>query len=297
MELVREGIHYKEEKEALRVTEIDDAEGEVILPDQVDGKKVTAIDGYVFSRSKVASLTLPKYLKESGNYLFYRCFSLKKLRFSNGWDMVGSGTFTGCEIQKIIIDFYDGEKSCLKYILDEQRYFVEAILRYHKEDGEVKEARLVFPEHYEEAVENTPARIVMTHYHGSGGDYRQAFYDKEVNFLEYDSLLARAVAEESEETVTQMAACRLAYPYKLTDEAKERYLAYLKEHMECAVGIYMEKEDLKMFRFFAEEKLWSKEELELAIDLATKKKTMEILSFLMDTRQRQFPKKKKTFEW
>lgn len=297
MELVKEGIHYKEEKGALKVTGIDDAEGEVILPDSIEGKKVTAIDGYVFSRSNVSSLTLPRYLKESGNYLFYRCFSLKELRFSNDWDLVGSGTFTGCEIEKIVIDFYEDEKSCLKYILDEQRYFVEVILRYHKEDGEVKEARLVFPEHYEEAVENTPARIVMTHYHGSGGDYRQAFYDKEVNFLEYDSLLARAVAEESEETVTKMAACRLAYPYKLTDEAKKRYRSYLEEHMDCAVEIYMDKEDLTMFHFFAKEKLWRKETLEKAIDLATKKKEMEILSFLMDVRQREFPKKKKTFEW
>lgn len=29
-----------------------------------------------------------------------------------------------------------------------------------------QEAKLLFPEHYEEAVENTPARILETHHHG-----------------------------------------------------------------------------------------------------------------------------------
>ena len=49
-------------------------------------------------------------------------------------------------------------------------------MRYCREDGSEERAKLIFPEHYEEAVENTPARIVETHYHGSGGDYRQCFY-------------------------------------------------------------------------------------------------------------------------
>lgn len=297
MEFTQEGIRYKEEKTGICITGIDEAEGSMVLPDQINGRPVTRIDGYVFSRTSVSSIVLPRFLEWSGNYLFYRCFKLKKLCFSDRWKTIGSGTFNGCEIEKIEIDFYEGEKSCLKYILDEQRYMLEVILRYHRKDGRIDQARLIFPEHYEEAVENTPARIVMTHYHGSGGDYRQAFYDREVNYLEYDSLWIRAMAEESEETVTQMAAGRLAFPYKLTDQARNRYKEYLKDHILCAANLYMEKEELEMFRFFAKEKLWNEKELEQIIDLTAEKKKMEILSFLMDVRQRDFPKKKKTFEW
>ena len=49
----------------------------------------------------------------------------------------------------------------------------------NEERGKIS-ARLVFPEHYEEAVENTPARILFTQHHGSGNNYRQCFYNKEM---------------------------------------------------------------------------------------------------------------------
>ena len=63
------------------------------------------------------------------------------------------------------------------------------------ENGEAggKRAHMVFPEHYDEAVENTPARILFTEYHGSGTNYRQCFYSKELDFAEYDSLFDMAV--------------------------------------------------------------------------------------------------------
>mgnify|MGYP007011129068 FL=1 len=82
-----------------------------------------------------------------------------------------------------------GKKSGVKEMLGEmwQRIDVNFLYKY-------EEARLVFPEHYDEAVENTPARILYTEYHGSGSNYRQCFYDKELNYQEYDRLFEMAVA-------------------------------------------------------------------------------------------------------
>lgn len=52
----------------------------------------------------------------------------------------------------------------------------EQYVNYHSKQGE---ARLVFPEFFEEAVENTPARILETHTHGSGMWYRNCFVQTE----------------------------------------------------------------------------------------------------------------------
>lgn len=45
---------------------------------------------------------------------------------------------------------------------------------YRREDGTLL-AKLVFPEYFEESVENTPARIIMREMHGCGHMYRYCF--------------------------------------------------------------------------------------------------------------------------
>ena len=86
------------------------------------------------------------------------------------------------------------------------------------------------------------------------------------------------------------------YPYKLGEEARERYGAYLRGHMSCAGRVYVERQDMRMLRFFGQAGYWDREGLETAIDAAAEKKETEILGFLMDERRRLFPKKKKVFE-
>ena len=84
------------------------------------------------------------------------------------------------------------EQSGLKEILSE----VGEELRVHLY-GKV-EAMLWFPEYYEEGVENTPARILENHVHGSGIRYRNSFVHKRLHVLEYDKLFPYAVAWEQE---------------------------------------------------------------------------------------------------
>ena len=81
-----------------------------------------------------------------------------------------------------------GLKSCAKEILGELWQKIDVDFLYENGDAGGKRAHMVFPEHYDEAVENTPARILFTEYHGSGTNYRQCFYSKELDFAEYDSL-------------------------------------------------------------------------------------------------------------
>lgn len=295
--ITENGIQYKIENDRAILASCEDLEGEVSVPEMLEGVRVTEAEAYAFSRKKITQLDFPRYLGKVGKYAFYRCFTLEKLSFSDALMDIGAGAFTGCNPKEIEIDFHNGEKSCLKFIADEIRYAFKVKMHFHKEDGSKEEAVVIFPEHYEEAVENTPARILETHYHGSGGYYRQCFYNKELNFQEYDSLLIWAITEESEEMVVDIAASRLRYPYKLSETAKERYEAYLKEHMECAGSRYVQMEDLGMLKFFCEQKFFTKKALDETIEVAVQEKKTEILSVLMDEKRRLFPKQKKTFEF
>lgn len=295
-EITREGIRYILQEDRAVLDSCEEINGEVIIPDEIEGLPVKMISPYAFSRKRITEIRLPKQLEEIGRYVFYRCFELRRLCFSDSWKDIGAGAFTGCRLSEIEIDFYRGEKSCLKFIVDEVRYALSVTMRYHKNDGVIETAKVLFPEHYEEAVENTPARIVVTHHHGSGGYYRQCFYNKELNYAEYDSLLPWAVAEENESVVVDIAVCRLKFPYKLSEAAKEKYETYLTEHMEYAGSHYALSEDTEMLRFFGKSGYWTEPSIDRAIEAVSREKKTAVLSVLMEEKHRYFPKKKKTFE-
>lgn len=294
------------------------------LPDMIHGKTVTKIGDYMFSAHKrkedqnvsmmrigdsflnedpakmlcgnrVENVFLPKEVEEIGRYVFYGCANLKKIRFTDSLLRTGTGIFTGCKLQEIELDFYHGKKSALKDIVSDTRFPVKIQLKYHEAD-EVKEAHLFFPEYYEEAVENTPARIIENYFNGTGYKYRQCFFRGEVDYQKYDALFMDAMAIETKETVYQIVFGRLLYPLELSDSAREQYLKYVKEQQNDIVKYFIQEENMKALQFMGNEKLWTKDCLDEAIDVAAQKQKTEILSFLMNEKNQIFPKKKKTFE-
>ena len=171
-----DGARYRREKGGVRLEQAPDLE-EIRIPELVCGEPVRWAAAYAFARTAAVRVCLPGSMEQIGNYAFYRCFQLRELVFSDALTDVGSGAFNGCRLERLEIRFRDGMRSALKFILDEQRYALDVRLVFRGE-GDAGEARVFFPEHFEEAVENTPARILETHYHGSGGDYRQCFYNR-----------------------------------------------------------------------------------------------------------------------
>ena len=194
----------------------------------------------------------------------------------------------------------DGNKSCLKEILTEIRYQIIATLRYQE-----TETKILFPEYYADAVENTPARIVETHYYGSGGEYRECFYRRELDYGKYDRLFALSEARDSEEAIFSVALIRLKYPWKLEEPAKLRYENYVKAHMEeigksciCAVKERREiaaGDPQEVLLFCCKEHYFDEQSLEKTIAYAADAGQTEISAILMDERYRSFPKKKKKF--
>lgn len=214
-------IHYRIRKDQIEIVRCFGADPQVVLPEQIGGLAVTQTAAYAFSDRKgteeeevlvfeteehrmfrdeeillageaVESVAFPDTMQKIGRYVFYGCRNLKELSFSDQLEDIGSGAFTGCRsLNRLEVNLTKGDRTCVKEILGDLWQRIDVTLRKGEE-----EARLVFPEHYEEAVENTPARILFTEHHGSGNNYRQCFYNKETDFRKYDSLFFLAKAQD-----------------------------------------------------------------------------------------------------
>lgn len=324
-------IHYRKISSGIMITGCYGWDGMVVLPDEIEDKPVTALASYTFASNRedegeeiwynsqvtgnlsrnnsqtseeypriagttLESVWLPKYLTEVGRYTFYRCRNLRKIRLGNSLLDMGGGALTGCHLSEIEIDFENGKKSCLKSIAEEMRYQLRVKLNYHKTNGEYEMAELLFPEHYEEAVENTPARILETHHHGAGGYYRQCFYNRELDYKKYDEMFYHTVAEDSEETAGELALNRLRYPVDLSGKNQNVYAEYIRAHLKTIAGLLVQKEDIEGIRFLESGKFWTEEALQEGMNQAGELQKTETLGILMDIRRQLFPKKKKTFD-
>lgn len=295
-EQVSRGFEYRRTDQGIILTGYEGVEDELILPDEIGGEPVTGIGAYAFARRELSTVWLPLHLHEIGRYAFYRCRNLRKMILSDSLPEIGGGALTGCRIAEVEIHFQEGERSCLKSILDEIRYAVRARL-FYEEAGRGREVRILFPEHYEEAVENTPARLLVTHHHGAGGYYRQCFYDRRLDYAKYDELLFRTEAEEEPETASELVLNRLRYPCELSEQAREAYERYLSRHLCVAAEVLLKAEDEAGLRFLAEQKYWTREAMEHVIDRALALQKTELLSLLMEEKRKRFPGKgKKRFE-
>ena len=201
-----------------------------------------------------------------------------------------------CRPGQVEIHLRRGEASALKSIVEEVRFAIRATLHYHQEDGRVETAQVLFPEHYEEAVENTPARILYTSHHGSGGYYRQCFYERKLDFAKYDARLPWAVADETPETVAELALKRLRFPVGLSDRARESYEGFLRDEGAAAARFLIGEEDTEGIKFLLKRELLDGPALEAGIQAALDSGKTALVSLLMEERGRRFPRKQKTFE-
>ena len=313
-------IYYREKSGGIEILRCFGIEGRVEIPGMIDDKLVISAAPYAFSShmdekeelknaslwevsdglgfgreehvlagNDVEEIVFPYTLKEIGRYIFYGCGNLKKLEFSDSLMQIGCGAFTGCHaLEKLTVHMRQGKKSGVKEMLGEMWQRIDVNFLY-----EYEEARLVFPEHYDEAVENTPARILYTEYHGSGSNYRQCFYDRELNYQEYDRLFEMAVAMDKLEVLVDMSFGRLRYPCQLSEKAKKQYEDYIRGNLKDIGEYLVESGNLNGLELLSREKLWNREGLEHSIDVASRKKDMEISAFLMNERSRMMEEEQK----
>ena len=305
-------IYYREKSGGIEILRCYGIENRVEIPEMIDEKIVISAvpyafsshmdeteelknasvwepeDGFGFGReervlagNEVEEIVFPDSLREIGRYIFYGCGNLKKLEFSDSLMQIGCGAFTGCHaLEKLTVHMKQGKKSGVKEMLGEMWQRIDVTFLY----ADKKEARLVFPEHYDEAVENTPARILYTEYHGSGSNYRQCFYDKELNYQEYDRLFEMAVAMDKLEVLVDMSFGRLEFPYELTGKARENYREYIRKNLGDIAEYLVKQEDMHRLEMISSQKLWTLEGIDSALDCASQRKETEVSAFLMNER-------------
>lgn len=309
-------IQYRKLKNGIEIVRCFGTEPYIVLPTQIEGFPVTRVAAYTFSARKgeedtdvfeyqtedsiqsadiepllagmaVEEVVFPNTVEAIGNYIFYGCKSLKRIEFSDMLMDIGSGAFTGCDrLSKLDVHLNMGEKSCVKEILGDLWQRIDVTFYY---DDKKEKVDLVFPEHYEEAVENTPARILFTQHHGSGNNYRQCFTSKEVDYRKYDELFAVARVYDKTELLTELVFSRLISGKGLTEKCKKAYQDYIQENMQDILQklIKNKNSEMKIILYMQEmlrKKLLNIEAIDQAIQLSAEKGMRELSAWLMNER-------------
>ncbi len=192
----------------------------------------------VLAGDRLEELVLPETVRRTGAYSFYNCGRLWRLNFADSLRDWGRGAFTGCHhIRRLEVTVTGEESSALKEVLSEIHEELEVICRGQED------AWLWFPEYYEEGVENTPARILVTMVHGSGLYYRNCFHGRQFDFREYDSRFPYAAVQERTDLLIRMAYGRLRYPAGLEEEGAAAYRNYLMEHFQEMACLFLDRKD------------------------------------------------------
>lgn len=309
-------IQYRKVNNGIEIVRCFGLEPLVVLPVQIEGIPVTRVAAYAFSARKdeedtevleyqtedslateddgkllaglaVEEVVFPDTVEAIGNYIFYGCKVLRRVEFSDTLMDIGSGAFTGCDrLEKLEVHLKHSEKSCVKEILGDLWQRIDVTFYYDEKQEKVD---LIFPEHYEEAVENTPARILFTQHHGSGNNYRQCFTAKEVDYRKYDELFAVARVYDQTELLTDLAFSRLLSGKELTEKSKKAYKAYISENMQDILQKLINKKQIetKIYSYMQEmmrEKLLDITGLDLAIQLSAEAGMQEVSAWLMNER-------------
>ena len=240
---------YTRIKDEIRIDKIENPEAVIYVPEQFEDCPVTELGAYVLAHSAVEEIHLPPYVRKIGAYGFYECEQLKRIYcYSRVLDL-GAGLFAGVPaVEYLDITEFPGERSCLKEMLAELRQTLRVQLHQmqaaaseetavvlgnaaertavpgSQDTADENEARLIFPEYYEDSVENTPARIVSIETHGCGHRYRYCFAGRVFQYRGYDELFPHVQVQEKEELVTELALGRLLYPRELSEKFRERAL-------------------------------------------------------------------------
>lgn len=298
----------------------------VRLPEKIDGHPVREIGAYAFSspgaaaarlpagveiRSAAAEgpavpggaerflggpalreIILPAGIEAIGEYAFYNCTGLARITLPAGAARIGNGAFMNCgALGRADFAAEPGEATCLPGLLAE----IPRELRVSFASGGGT-ASLIFPEYYEESVENGPARIFEHFIRGAGYRYRQCFQGDRLDIEDYDAQFSVGKTEAGPETAARIALERLRHPFRLSEAAEGQYLFFLTEHGAEAAELLVATDDPAGLAFLAGRGVLTEKSMESAVEAAAKAERAECLSILLNERHKRFGPKEKTFD-
>lgn len=233
----------------------------------------------------LTAVFLPESLERIGAYAFYLCERLERISLYSSVRDLGAGLFTGCcGVKSLKLRMVPGARSCLKEVLAE----LKQTLRVDVLDMEGRvTAKLLFPEYFEESIENTPARILTQEMHGCGHRYRNAFSGTELQYAVYDKLFAHIQVQESAGLVTELVLGRLMYPVQLSEERKRVYEEYAAGHGREAVNAALISGDMGILRFVGQAEWCTDECMKDMLSQAGERRDAQATGVLMELRRRR----------
>ena len=250
----------------------------------------------VLCGEKVEEIALPASMSVVGNYAFYGCRNLASLTFPPGRIRMGSGAFVDCgHIRKLTFTCLKGETDPpqLREVLGDMNLEVEVTVT----DGENTVLKLYYPGYYEDSVENTPARIFIMHYEGTGFKYRQCFKNGKIDFDQYDSLFYETSVQETTDTALRVAFDRLTWPVHLSQKSREKYFDFILTEYRAAAPVILKEERTALLEILCGSERMPKEIFERFLETAREMRSLEALGILQEIRRKRFPAKKKEYRF
>ncbi|MCI8327347.1 MAG: leucine-rich repeat protein [Lachnospiraceae bacterium] len=293
---------YQKKEQGICIIRCYAKESRILIPDTIEGMPVTELAPYAFAAQmeeepenpgdfpcicgeSLEELILPKSILRIGRYVFYNCWNFWHFSFYSNIAYIGSGSFTGCKkLSHLSLQEVEEQKPCLREVLEELNQTVKVFWQRERE------CAALFPAFFEEAVENTPARIIETHTHGVGIQYRNAFKNTRMNWKEYDRLFEVGKYNMERAESIYVTLYRLRYPVELEGEAREEYDFYLRNHIKEAAEVLSEQGEKALLFWMAEHFVETQRELELILQVV--QQDIEAVSFLMDLGHNRFYHKK-----
>ncbi|MBQ7796170.1 MAG: leucine-rich repeat protein [Lachnospiraceae bacterium] len=304
--MIENGFEFIEKNGGACVVKAVEPGAVCVVPDTLGGLPVTELGDRALARTEIKEVYLPKTLRRIGRYGFYNCEKLHTLHFYAETREIGGGIFNGCrKIREIYIHLGVDEKSAIRDFVTEimDRVIVHCLVP-DGQGGEKEISRVVFPEFYDESIENSPARNLSFSIHGTGQKYRYCIIEKKIQYDKYDKVFFYETIEESVGAAAEIAINRLMFPYGLTAGAKEKYEQYLLENL-CEVLI-CNMHNGENFRWVVGNygecrkdsvPYLSESEMDRLLDESSKHKLAEASGVLLDLKRRLYPAKKKKFEF
>ena len=88
---------YSVSGDEVTITKYKGSATEVVIPDEISGKKVLSIGDEAFSDClKLTGIKIPDSVTSIGYKAFYRCVNLKSISIPYGVKSIEEGTFGGC---------------------------------------------------------------------------------------------------------------------------------------------------------------------------------------------------------
>lgn len=272
-------------------------ETEIVIPDELGGKPVTAIGDYAFvNQRRINRIEFPNGIQRIGSHAFYDCRGLHSVILSDSIMDISDGAFKNCDALHLVeLHLHEGSMSSIKSLLEEFGQEITLWLYYHSEN-ELQKACLILPRYLHNYVEFTQARIVNQETHGFGVHYREQLLDSRIDYKGYDELFLLVSKVEEVELSCKIALARVLYPYQVSGTIYPIYVQYLQSHVSTWLLKLLKEDNMEALQQLEDRDFFTAQVLAKALQLAHELGKIEFVTYFMTLKQGRFPGGQRKFE-